>query len=275
VKTKILLRGCMFVFLGVVVLINLYPLLWMIMSSFKTTPEIFSSPWGLPKGYSFSNFTMAWKTGKIGQYVLNSVKVTGLSVSVMVFFAAMAAYGIVRQRRTWAKPMLFFFLAGQMIPAQVVIIPLFLEIDMLGLVNSHFALILIYVAAGLPFTVFLLQGFVQGVPQDLYDAAVIDGLGEFGIFSKVTLPLIKPGIAAAVIFQSLWVWNEFLLALIILRKPQSKTIPIGLWQAVVGWVPRYDLALAALTMVSLPIIVVFAINQRHFIRGLTEGAVKG
>ena len=267
-------RSAAYVVLTVIAFIDLYPLFWMVMSSFRTTPDLFARPWALPENWKLDNFVSAWVTGRIGTYVMNSVKVTVLAVGIMVLFGAMAAYGIVRHRVSWAKPVLFFFLAGQMLPAQVVIIPLFLELEWFKLVNSHYALICVYVAAGLPFTVFLLQGFFRGVPLELYDASVIDGLDEAQTFRHVALPLVKPGLAAAVIFQSLWVWNEFLLATIVLRRAIYRTIPIGLWQAVVGWIPQYNLAFSALTMVTIPVVIVFSLNQRHFVRGLTEGSIK-
>jgi raffinose/stachyose/melibiose transport system permease protein len=267
-------RIAAYAILTVIALVDLYPLFWMVMSSFRTTPDLFARPWALPESWKVDNFVSAWVGGAIGTYVLNSVKVTTLAVGIMVLFGAMAAYGIVRRGVGWAKPVLFFFLAGQMLPAQVVIIPLFLELEWFKLVNSHYALICVYVAAGLPFTVFLLQGFFRGVPQELYDAAVIDGLDEVKTFRHVALPLVKPGLAAAVIFQSLWVWNEFLIATIVLRRAAYRTIPIGLWQAVVGWIPQYNLAFSALTMVTIPVVIVFSLNQRHFVRGLTEGSIK-
>ena len=268
-------RGLTYVLLLVFAFVAVYPLYWMVISAFKTTPELFERPWAFPSHFSLRNFGTALSQGHIGLYFLNSVKVTVLAVGIMILVGALAAYGIVRKGSSWARPLLFFFLAGQMLPAQVVIIPLFLELDWLNLVNSHFALICVYIASGLPFTIFLLQGFLRGIPSELYDAAVMDGLRETRIFTDLAIPLIRPGLAAALIFQSLWVWNEFLLAIIVLRDQLRFTLTIGVYQAVIGWVPRYDLAFSALTMVTIPIIIVFVINQRHFVRGLVEGSVKG
>lgn len=260
-------------FVGIVV--SIYPVFWMITSAMKTTPELFMSPWSLPSSWRLDHFVTAWIEGRFSHFYANSIKVTVSAVSVMILLAAMAAYGLVRRKARWSKLLLFWFLAGQMIPGQVVIIPLYLQLDALELLNSHAALILVYVASGLPFTVFLLQGFFRGVPNELYDSALIDGCSELQIFRRIALPLVKPGLAAAATFQSLWVWNEFLLALIILNDRSKGTLPLAVYRTVEGWIPRYNLAFSALTIAAVPILIFFALNQRHFISGLTRGAVKG
>lgn len=251
-----------------------YPFFWMLMSSLKTAPEIFTQPWAMPSRLHLVNFVTAWRQGGIGTDFLNSIKVTVGSVVVMVFFGALAAHGIVRRDKGWAKPVLYFFLIGQMIPAQVVIIPLYLELNWAHLLDSLTALGSVYVGSGLAFTIFLLQGFFRGLPTELYDAAVIDGMGELRYFTDIALPLVRPGIAAAIIFQSTWVWNEFLLALIVLRNASHYTLAVGVYQAVSGWSTDFNLAFAALTIVAVPIMVLFAFFQRYFISGIVEGALK-
>lgn len=264
-----------FALLGFLLLITAYPVFWMIVSAMKQTQEFYVSPWALPKQWQFNNFIKAFVEGKFAGYFYNSIKITFLSVTVMIFLASMASYGIVRNGGSWSNPLLFFFLAGQMIPAQVVIIPLFLQLNWLGFINSHLALVCTYTGSGLAFTTFLLQGFFRGIPKELYDATRIDGAGEWQTFWSISLPLVKSGISAAIIFQSLWVWNEFLLALIVLPGRAKRTLPVALWRVVEGWVPRYNLAFSALTIVTIPVIIVFIINQQRFEQGLVQGAVKG
>lgn len=269
--------GMRLVVLAFFVVGSLGPLIWLFMSSVKSTGEIIASPWSLPRSLDFENYAQAWTLGRIGHDLLNSVVVAVLSLAIMVGSGSLAAYAIDKYTRVKARwPMLMFFLLGQMIPGQVVIIPVYIIVSKLHLLNSYLGLSLVYSASGLPFVIFIMQGFFQSVPRELYDAASVDGFGEFLIFRKVALPLARPAVMAALIIQFLFVWNEFILATVLDGSGNYVTLPVGLYDAVIGpFTTSYGTAFAGVCLAVIPIIIVYAVLQRWIIRGITVGALKG
>ena len=253
--------------------ICLFPMAWLCGTSLKTIQGLFMSPWGLPtRPLQWQNYLYAWV--KTGKYFLNSGIITGCSVLAMVLFGSMAAYSICRYTPRWSYFLLFFFLIGQMIPGQAVLVSVGLLLVNMNLLDTWTGLILVYIGAGLPFTIFILQGFFRNIPKEIFDAAVIDGCGEFGILWRIVLPLSKPGLASIGIFQSLWIWNEFPLALVILRREAHRTLTLGIFRIIEAQQTNITTGFAALFLSIIPVIALYLILQRHFITGLTSGAVK-
>lgn len=263
--------------LWLVVLTALVPLLWMLVSSLKTDGEFIVSPFGLPRMPTFDNYINAWVKGDFPTYFRNSGLVALISLTLMIGAGAMVAFAIARFRRIrYRTGVLFFFVVGQMISAQVLLISIYLVLVQYHLIDNLVGLSLVYVASGLPFVIFMLNGFFSSIPYDLYEAATIDGYNDWQIFCRVAVPLTKPAIATALIIQFLYVWNEFSLALITTRSPLNTTLPVGIYRSVRDlYFTSYTTACAGLVITGLPTLIVYAVFQKQIIFGMAAGAVKG
>ena len=235
--------------------------------------------------YAVRNYTFAWKTARMGGYMLNSAMVSVLTVAITSLFASMAAYALARFDFVGRSGVLFGFIGAMVIPAQLYIVPLFLmiqnwQVSIGGLsfsfMDSRLGLSLIYAAGGLPFAIFLLTGFYRTLPGSLREAAAIDGCGEWRIFADVYFPLAAPGMATAAIFQFLGVWNEYQFALIFLTNDRLKTLPVGLYNLSVSqqYAANWSALFAGVTILCLPTFLIFVILQGRIVAGLTVGAVK-
>jgi ABC-type glycerol-3-phosphate transport system permease component len=258
------------------------PMLWVAASSLKSDAEIFHdplSPLGRD-GLQWSNFARAWTGGHFRDYFASSVFVTFTSVAGIVLLGSMAAYALSRFFHPLGRIAYWVFLAGLMIPAQLSVVPLFFELNALGLLDSLWGLVLVYVANGLPFAVFILAGFFRSLPRTFYEAAVVDGCGDAGAFWRVMLPLARPGLATVAIFQFIGIWKEYFYAFMFLSGggPESpRTLPLGLANLAIAAQFRtdYGMLFAGLVIVALPILVFYLVVQRHVIKGITAGALKG
>jgi raffinose/stachyose/melibiose transport system permease protein len=261
--------------LGVVALQTIYPLVWVLFGSLKDKQTLINNVWGLPDALHFGNYVEAWELADLGSRVQNSVIVTALALAVVVIAATPCAYALARLTFRGRAAVLAVTVAAMLIPPQVMAIPLFMVARDLGLINSLPGIAVIYAATGLPLSIFILRGFFLTLPADLEEAARVDGASRLTILTRIMLPLVRPGIALVLIFQFIEVWNEFFLAFLLLRQPAVQTIPLGL----VNFFQQYDSLwnqyFAALTITTLPVIIVFIAMQRQFIAGLTAGAVKG
>jgi multiple sugar transport system permease protein/raffinose/stachyose/melibiose transport system permease protein/N-acetylglucosamine transport system permease protein len=247
----------------------------MLSSSFKTRQEIYQNRWFLPASIQWDNYIDSWQGVRFPQYFGNSIFITILAVGTMILVGAMAAYALTQYVFPGRKALLYYFVGGQMIPVTMLLIPLFLFLNNIGLRNSRIGIILVYIAGGLPFVVFLLQGFFRTVPPALQEAARIDGAGEFNIFFKIIMPIAKPALSTAAIFQFMWVWNEFILALVLLQRDDIKTLTVGLYSGLGQYVSDYPVLFAGLAIASIPVLTVYLIFQKQFIRGIAAGAIKG
>jgi raffinose/stachyose/melibiose transport system permease protein len=261
--------------LAAVSLFMVLPLIWTAMSSLKTNREFFTSPWALPEAFRIGNFVDAWNIGELGKYVFNSVLITAISTLTITLLGSMAAFAFARLDFRGRDKIFAVFLVGLIIPVQGVLIPLFLLLKELGLLDTYTGLILSYVAWELPLGIYVMRAFFLTLPRDLEDAARIDGCGLFGIYWRVLMPVAKPAIATVAVFSALGVWNELLLVQQFIREDTMWTLPFGLWNFTYQHLVRYDLTFAAVTMIALPMILLYTVFQRWFIDGLTAGAVKG
>ncbi len=273
--TRVLVRALIYLVLGVLAVVFLYPVFLMVLTSFKTTPEIFRSPFALPESWSLATFEDVWRRARFGLYLRNSLLITSGSALLLLVTAAPAAYALARYTFR-LKPVLFlFFLAGIMIPIRLGILPLYLLMRDLGLLDTPFSLIFTYAASGMPMSVFLLSVFFRNLPRELEDAARIDGCNELQIFYRIMLPLVRPGLATVVIVNVVPWWNDFFFPLLFIQSDTWKTIPLGMQiffgQHLVNW----SLVFSGMVLASLPLLIIYLIMSRQFIAGLTAGAVKG
>ena len=261
------------VFLAVVII---FPMLWILISGFKTNREIFTNPFSLPQEWMVSNYVMAWKYG-LGDYFLNSIFVTAVSTALTVLIALLASYGLTHSRFQFRlrKPLLLFIISGLMLAPQVALIPLYSLFSDIGIYDTYLAVIVPYVAFRLPFTVFLMRAYLLSIPKDLEDAAYIDGCGSFGVLTKIVMPLCKPIVATASLLTGMYCWNEFMFVLVFTSSDSLRTIPLGLMNMRGTFRTEWGVLIAALTLSALPIIIVFILLQKQFIRGLAAGGVKG
>lgn len=266
-------RPILWIILGVLAVVVIYPLVWMILGSFKSTAEIFGSPWSLPTTLTFSAFTDAIQQGVL-TYFGNSLVVTVVSIVGVTLVSAFAAYPLSRMKIPFSTPFLLFILGGLMLAPTVALIPLFQLLQAIHLYNTTLGLIVLYVAFRIPFTTFLIRSYMLGLPKEIEEAAVIDGAGTWKIFWKVIFPLSRPIIAAAAMLQALFAWNEYAFALVFINNQSLMTLPVGLAQMQGRLVSNWPALFAALTIAAVPIILVFVLGQRHFVRGLSAGASK-
>jgi ABC-type glycerol-3-phosphate transport system permease component len=258
-----------------------FPMVWMAYSSLKPDRAIFAEPFALPAAghLQFDNYARAWREARFGDYFLNSVLVTTVSVAAIVLLGAMAGYALSRFYHPAGRAVFWLFLAGLTIPAQLAMVPLFFELRGMGLLNSRTGLILVYIANGLPFAVFILAGFFKSLPRSLYEAAVVDGCNEFSAFWRVLLPLAKPGLVTVAIFQFIGIWKEYFFAFLLMNggDGHARTLPLGLANLAITSQYRtdYGMLFAGLVLVTIPILVVYVALQKHLVKGITAGALKG
>lgn len=259
-----------------------FPMIWVAYSSLKADDTIFRDTFALPPAgeLRWDNYARAWGEARFGDYFLNSVVVTAVSVTLIVYLGALAAYALSRFRVRGGPVVFWLFLAGLMIPAQLAMVPLFFELRALGLLNSRGGLILVYTANGLPFAIFILAGFFRSLPRTLYEAAIIDGCGEFDAFRRVMLPLARPGLVTVAIFQFIGVWKEYFFAFMLIGGDidgAARTLPLGLANLAITAQYRsdYGMLFAGLVLVTLPILLVYVFLQKHLVKGVTAGALKG
>jgi len=268
--------------LSTYLLIVVYPMVWLLYTALKTDREIFLDPFSLPAlgDLQWVNFSNAWTKGFFGDYFLNSVLLTVATVFVSMAFASMAAYALARFSFPGVRPLFFYFLAGLMVPLQLAIVPLFFQMRDFGLLNSHVGMLIVYVAFGMPFAIFILTGFFKSLPSSLHESALIDGAGEFRAFWSIMLPLSRPGLITVGIFSFLSTWNEFFMAFMFLSGEGSqhlRTLPLGLANITIVSQYRSDwgMAFAGLVLIMAPTLLVYSFLQQYLTKGITVGALKG
>lgn len=260
--------------LVLVLVLAAYPVFWMVTTGVKGPAEA-ADWWSLPRGVRLQNFVEVWGTGRFLTYFVNSVLVTAASVVLTVALAAPAGYAIARLRFRGGAAVFLLFLSGMMVPVHVTLIPLLKFMQLLGLYDTRTGLVAVYVAFSLPVAVVLFAGFFREIPTELEEAAVLDGCGPLATFLYVALPLARPAVAGVAMLTLVNVWNEFILALVLLQDPAKITLPLGVRNLRGEFGSDVPLMAAALTIAVVPPLVVYALAQRHLIEGLTAGAVKG
>lgn len=275
-KTKKVIGGlCINFFLLLVAATCLFPLFWMFGSSLKTQATVFSDMSIIPAQLHWENYYLAWTQGNFGIYFLNSVIYTTSVVVGIVLISSLAAYAFSRLRFPGRNFFFYMFLAAMMIPLPGAFVPLYVLMERLGLRNTPQGYVLCLINVGLSLSIFLLKIFFDKMPKDLEDAAKIDGCSKLGIWWNVALPLARPAIAVIVIFNSLNVWNEYILALILFDEAKFMPLQVGLSAFHGEFVTQYHLLMAGVTISVLPILIVYILMQKHIVKGLTAGAIVG
>lgn len=255
------------------VIVVLYPMLWMAVSSVKTNTEILSDPFALPAAADLTSYTRAIDRG-IGTYFVNSTIVTLASVFFTTLLSAWAAYGLTRITIPFSRTILMVIVGGLMLAPTVAVIPLVKLLQAWGIYDTYWALIVLYTAFRIPFTTFLIRSYMVDLPVSVDEAAFIDGATRAQIFWRVTLPMSKPILISAVVLQVLFAWNEYLFALIFVGSESLKTLPVGLATLSSRAVTDYPAVFAGMTIAAVPMIVLFFVSQKYFIRGLADGIGK-
>lgn len=273
-KTKIV-HGFIYVFLVILALIYLLPLLWVVVTSLKDDRVLMISPWAMPEHLKFDNYTYAWTMGNLGRATLNSFIVCTITLILSMIIGAMAAFAIAKLRFKLSKLLLIYFMVGMMIPVHCVLIPLFIQFSKAGLTNSLFGLVIPYVTFSLPITIYIMVGFFEGIPNELFESAVIDGCSIFKMFVTVALPLAKTGFMVTGLMSFVGNWNELLLAMVFISKESFKTLPVSLTKFVGPYNTNYCQMFAGIMIAVIPTIVVYCCFANQIVEGLTAGAVKG
>ena len=263
------------VWTGLVVLVIavIYPLLWMVFSSFKDNQEVFGNPWGLPGQLRWGNFAEAGSAGVV-RYFVNSVIVTSASILTTVLVSAWAAYALVRLRVPFGGAILGLLLGGLMLAPTVALIPLFGLLQRLHIYDTYWALIVLYTAFRIPFTTFLIRAYLIDIAPEVDEAAKLDGCTPAQTFWQIIVPMSRPILVSAALLHALFAWNEFVFALVFVSTGDLKTLPVGLMDMQSRLLTNWPVQFAGLTMAALPMVVLFLIGQRQFLRGLTDGIGK-
>ncbi|SLN77501.1 carbohydrate ABC transporter permease [Roseisalinus antarcticus] len=252
----------------------LLPFVWMVFTAFKSLEEYAVNPLGVPQDWQFGNIAEAWEIGNFLRLYANSLFVTIVSVSGLLLTCSMAGYAFAHFDFRGRDLLFFYFLAGMMIPPQVILIPAFKVMSELGLVNTYFAVILTYLA-WVPFAIFFFRAYFRGIPRDLSEAARIDGASEFAIFFRIMLPLAAPAMTTVGIVYFVWIFNDFMWPLVYLNNTGLRTVTLGMMNFQGQYSGATTLKTAALLLATMPPVIVFIVFRKRIQGGLAEGALKG
>lgn len=256
-------------------LVFLLPLYFLVITAFKTSRELIFTPLGFPKSLYLGNFKSAWNQVDMGRAFLNTILIALAAVLGRMVFASMASFTIAKKPSRLHEILYVFFLIGIMIPIYSTLVPMVKQIKDLGLMNSRIGLILVYIGTGMPFSIFLLTGFTRTLPNELVEAAVIDGCGVYRIFLVIVLPLLKPVLSTLFLLDFLAIWNDFLLPMLTLTGTSLRTITLAMYNFYGEYGARWELTFAGYTMAILPLVILFIILQKNIVSGILVGAVKG
>ena len=253
--------------------IIIIPLAIMVSGALKTPAELATRPFNWPQEFQWQTFVRAWTEAELSRGLRNSFILTFTSIVTLVFLGASAAYPLAR-RSSWS-PLLYFFLSGIMLPFQLAMLPLYRLMKLFKLINTYTGVIFIYTAVSLPMVIFLYTGFIKGINRELEEAALVDGAGKFRMFWQIVFPLLKPVTATVIIMNIMSLWNDFFIVLLFLPKKEFRTLQLSIFTFVGQYNSKLNLVLAAVILSILPMITVFLLLQKHFIKGIAGGAVKG
>ena len=270
-----IINAIIYVFLVLLALIYLLPLAWVVITSLKDDSTLMLSPWAMPSKLMFENYTFAWTAGNLGKATVNSFVVCTITLLVSMLFGAMAAYAIAILRWKLSKLTMTYFLIGMMIPVHCVLIPLFIQFSKIHMSNTLTGIIIPYITFSLPITIYILVGFFEGIPKELFESACIDGCSVYKMFGTVALPLAKTGFMVTGLMTFVSNWNELLLAMVFISNESKKTLPVSLTKFVGPYNTNYCQMFAAIVLAVIPTIIVYCCFANQIVDGLTAGAVKG
>jgi raffinose/stachyose/melibiose transport system permease protein len=247
----------------------------MVINSFKDRLSIYQNPFGLPQKWNIINYSAVLTDGDFLVYFKNSFVVVVLSLALLLVAGSLAAYALVNWRGKISRLLYFFFIAGMMLPIKIASIRILELVRFLGLINTIWSLIPVYTAMGMPVAVFILTGFIREIPGELTEAGIIDGAGRFGVFLRIIAPLLRPALAATAIYNLVPFWNDLWFPLIFITDDRAKTLLLGVTRLFGQYQTDWSRVLAVLTLSAIPVIFLYLLMSKQFIKGLTAGAVKG
>ena len=255
----------------------IFPMIWMIYSSFKTDQELFFSPWAAPVELQWDNFARAWTKAHVGDYLLNTLIVVVPALLLTLIISAMAAYVLARFEFVGRRFLFYMFLSGMLFPVFLALVPLFNLVNQLKMLNTFHGLILVYIAYSLPFTIFFLTGFFKTLPTEIEESAIMDGANPYQVFFKVMLPMASPGLISMGIFNFLGMWNQYILPLVLISDEGKYMLSQGLAFMLFKQFYENDWSalFAALTIIMVPTLIVYITFQKQIQDGITTGALKG
>ena len=272
---QVLARLAIHAVLAVALVMAVVPFLWAVLNSLKGDDAIFNEPFSLPEKPRFANFAEAWRVGRFGIYLWNSVVVAVPTVLLSLTCSSLAGYSFARLRFPGNRWLFYAFLFGLAIPTNAILIPLFYTVRGLGLLDNLLGVILPQVATSLPFGIFMMRAFFRTLPGELEDAARIDGCTDLGVYRHIMLPLSTGTLGTLLIFSFMASWNDFLIPYLFIREDRLRTIPLGLLYFQGAYVTEYRLLFAAIVISFVPTLILYLVFQRRFVEGITVGAVRG
>ena len=269
------LRILLYIFLVVFTLLYMMPLFSAVIASIRTQNDIgLNGFWSIPEEFTFQNYPEAWTRGRVNKYLLNSFIITIPALTATIFLSSLSAFALARYRFPGNRLIYFMYVAGTMLPFQILLLPVFILTNKLGFYNTYWAVIMIHIAFQLGFCTFVLRNFMRTLSGEIMDAARIDGASEFGIYWRIALPLSLPGIAAVATLEFTWIFNDYIWALILIQDDALKPVTAGLAGLQGQFSTNWPLVVAAALMAAVPTLIIFIALQRYFIGGLMLGSGK-
>ncbi len=268
-------RGAVYIVMGLFAFMTLYPIFWLIMNSFKTTREFQVSQLALPRAATLQNYVEAWKMGEFGLLFPNSIIYTLGATAGIIFLSLMAGFAFAKLKSRATKPIYNSFIIGILLTTQTLMIPLFLEVNLLGIYNTRLAVLLVYIGAGLPIGIYLSTEYIKAIPSAVVESARIDGAGFFKILLKIIIPMSVPVATTLAMLNITSTWNEFALINILVSKTELKSLPLGIYKFSGSLSTDYGKQFAALTIGMVPMLVFYVIFRKQITKGVAAGAIKG
>lgn len=272
IEVKIL---CVYLILTLYTLYTLYPIFLMMLTSMKANLEIMKNPTGLPQALSFQGYVTLFQKENFARYFANSAFVTIVASGILLVVSILLAYALSRYLCRMSTFLYFFFLAGMMIPLRLGLLSLNDLLNSMGLIDNLWGLVFIYVAQNIPFTMFLLTGFIKMIPTSMEEVAYIDGANTWQVLWKVIVPLIKPAIATTVVYNFIPIWNDVFFPLIFISSKQNRTLIQAVTLFFGQYATNWNLVFSALTVACVPVVVVYIFCSKYLIKGMMAGALKG
>ncbi len=272
---KTFFTGIKYIILVLFAILCLFPMIWLLFSSFKTNTELFENPWGLPSAIRFDNYIQAVTEGNILRYFGNSCIIAFVAVAIAVMLSTMVAFAVTRMKWKLSNFTMNLFLLGMMVPVYAMIIPLFTMFNSVHLLNTHAAVILPHISISFPMAIFILSGFMKSIPRELEEAAVIDGCNIYQVFRNVTIPISKSSMVTVAVVNFINIWNDLLLPQIFLTDSAKMTLPVGLTEFQGQYATNYVVEIAAVIVTVIPSVIVYIFLHKNIMEGMVAGAVKG
>lgn len=256
-------------------LVSVMPLIWMWQAALVPSNKLNVDPFAFPTSLTLDNIKRAWTTGKMNVYMINSILVAVPRVLGVLLLSSLAGYAFGKLKFKGRDKIFSFMMFGMMIPIQAMVIPLYYNLQQMGLINTRLAMVIPYFGLSMPFAVFMMRAFFRDLPDALIESATIDGCNEFTTFVYIMAPLIKPALSALLVFEFMWSWNDMFLPMLVVYNDTSRTLPLGLMFFFGKYTADHSLIAAGVTICTLLIVIVYTLFQKNFIEGVTAGAVKG